>query len=241
MRIHRLLEQIDRIEPWPDAASLLERAGKFEMGLWTAYISAALHEFTFAASAKGVLRSPFNTCYFEFSGDEGASFRTLGCLGLVEDARLYVRCYVELEQDAWGRFAGAAILENGEIHVARDQQHQDVEPEHLSKALLLVASAIAAIQTQTTTLTTMAAPAALNKARAKKGRPPLPAYYVVQLGVPQQAGHRPAIDSYTPKRMHWRRGHLRRLASGLVVSVSPALVGGEDRGFVDHHYRLTPP
>lgn len=240
MRIHRLLEQIDKIEPWPDAPTMLQTSGKFEMGLWTDYVAPALHEFTFAASARGALQSPFETCYFEFSGDEGSFFRTLGCLSLIEEGRLYVRTYLELAEDSWGRFAGTVFLEDGEVHLAQDQHGEPVEAEHLTKALLLVASAISAIQSKTSTVRRVEAPEALNRARAKKGRAPLPDYHVVTLDGAERVASGNLTGGHASKRMHWRRGHFRRMASGLVVSVSPSLVGGEDRGFVDHHYRVAP-
>ena len=40
------------------------------------------------------------------------------------------------------------------------------------------------------------------------------------------------------RRLHWRRGHFRRLVSGKITSVAPHLVGDKAAGCVEHDYTL---
>ncbi len=68
--------------------------------------------------------------------------------------------------------------------------------------------------------------AKLNKARAKKGKPPKPTKHVVTINpgaryVPSYAGD----GLRKAPKPHWRRGHFRRLSLDRVVPVAPALVG----------------
>lgn len=42
-----------------------------------------------------------------------------------------------------------------------------------------------------------------------------------------------------PMRIHWRRGHIRRLASGSLTQVRPCLVGDRTQGIVTHDYRVS--
>lgn len=47
-----------------------------------------------------------------------------------------------------------------------------------------------------------------------------------------------SLKTGSPRRQHWRRGHIRRLRDGRKVWVQPHLAGDPDRGFVDKDYRV---
>lgn len=81
------------------------------------------------------------------------------------------------------------------------------------------------------------APHKLNKARAKRGREPLPDYRVVHLT--QKARATPADEhgQGSRKRLHFRRGHWRHFDT-FKTWIRWTLVGDPDLGFVDKHYRF---
>jgi hypothetical protein len=76
-------------------------------------------------------------------------------------------------------------------------------------------------------IVTTPAPAALNKRRAKKGKPPIGEIREVRIVVGGKQYHASgeAHGSHRSPRLHWRRGHIRRLASGGITNVRPCLVG----------------
>jgi hypothetical protein len=81
---------------------------------------------------------------------------------------------------------------------------------------------------------------ALNKARMKSGKPPLPGVwrmpppavvsnYVTKLGIRGQEPKTSKGGTHASPIQHERRGHLRRLASGRITKVRSTLVGGLDK------------
>lgn len=78
------------------------------------------------------------------------------------------------------------------------------------------------------------------KKRMKNGREPLYTYHVLQLRAASEGSRHlgePGAERTSP-RQHWRRGHLRRLQSGKVAWVRPAIIGGNELGLVDKTYKL---
>ena len=76
------------------------------------------------------------------------------------------------------------------------------------------------------------APEKLNAKRIKKGKPPISDIRVVTIRIGGKhyhvSGHEK--DTHASPRLHWRRGHLRRLPSGEIIAVSPCLVGAANHG-----------
>jgi hypothetical protein len=71
------------------------------------------------------------------------------------------------------------------------------------------------------------ASAKLNAARRKKGKLPLLDVEIIKLAEvngQEGGGYRLAGQRRSP-RMHWRRGHIRRLPSGDCIPIAPTLVG----------------
>lgn len=84
----------------------------------------------------------------------------------------------------------------------------------------------------------VAPPAKLNAKRVKHGKPPLDSYHVLVLpGTESDEGQSGAGLRQGP-RVHWRRGHLRRLGDGRVIWVRHALVGNRELGSVQKEYRV---
>ena len=96
-------------------------------------------------------------------------------------------------------------------------------------------SFVSLINSKSTQTTVSEPPEKLNKARARRGKAPMLSVRYVDV---------PAIEStargtggtHASPRLHWRRGHMRRLADRL-VPVSPCLVGSAEAGTVQQIYR----
>jgi hypothetical protein len=72
------------------------------------------------------------------------------------------------------------------------------------------------------------APVSLNKKRAKLGKSPIPEIKEIRIKVGNRnysaSGHDLAGKHASP-RLHWRRGHIRKLSDGKITNVRPCLVG----------------
>ncbi len=94
---------------------------------------------------------------------------------------------------------------------------------------------------------TIPAPAALNRKRARNGKPPLYEYRILVVHQGRSgdtAGERPGITGRLSPRMHFRRGHIRRLGENRAkpfVWVSPTTVGSRDQGVIDKTYDCRAP
>lgn len=79
------------------------------------------------------------------------------------------------------------------------------------------------------------APARLNRKRVAAGKPPIGEIREIFIrvgGVSYRASGEAETGSHRSPRLHWRRGHVRRLPSGELTHVRPCLVGervGEEK------------
>ena len=86
-------------------------------------------------------------------------------------------------------------------------------------------------------------PAALNRKRTKTGKPPLFTYKTLHV----IAGERNAPSSQREQddearrspRLHFRRGHVRRIGSNRITWVQQCMVGNKELGQVENAYALT--
>jgi hypothetical protein len=85
-------------------------------------------------------------------------------------------------------------------------------------------------------------PIRLNAKRQAKGGPPIFGYRWITIDPTQiKLPGYSADGSHASPRLHWRRGHIRRLGDGRIVMVRPCLVGDVSRGGVEKSYRITSP
>lgn len=82
-------------------------------------------------------------------------------------------------------------------------------------------------------------PSFINRQRAAKGKLPIYSFWWVDVDptVLRMPGIKNGGSHATP-RLHLRRGHIRRLASGALVNVRPCLVGSPELGVVEKSYRV---
>lgn len=82
------------------------------------------------------------------------------------------------------------------------------------------------------------APVKLNKHRARKGKSPIPERHFITIR--PGAVHRAKGDghgTHASPRTHWRRGHVRRLATGKITAVAPCIVNGADAALPTYRVR----
>lgn len=85
-------------------------------------------------------------------------------------------------------------------------------------------------------------PVALNKKRQKAGKPPLFTYKTLHvISGEREASHDPRADNAEAKRsprLHFRRGHVRRIGDGRITWVQQCMVGNRRLGVVEKAYAL---
>lgn len=110
--------------------------------------------------------------------------------------------------------------------------------EALNALLLQVKAVCVALDAEVVETEVVRAPPALNRARQKRGKVPLPDFRVVDLSKRYRtAGARSeAAEPGTRKRLHFRRGHWRHYATHRTW-IKWMLVGNPDLGFIDKEYR----
>lgn len=79
-------------------------------------------------------------------------------------------------------------------------------------------------------------PERLNRKRAARGKPPFFSYYVLEIRGDEQTRTPDAGGTHASPRLHYRRGHVRRLRSGRKTWVRPAMVGDKSRGMIVKDY-----
>lgn len=82
------------------------------------------------------------------------------------------------------------------------------------------------------------APAKLNKKREASGKPPFSSYWMLDVFKEQSAPGAPQGGSHASPRRHFRRGHIRRLASGKSTFVRHTMVGSGAAGTIQKTYNL---
>lgn len=100
-------------------------------------------------------------------------------------------------------------------------------------------SALGVINSAGVDQTHIPAPRWLNAKREKKGKGPIYGFNWVTIDT--SSLKIPGVSlggNHAPPRLHWRRGHVRRLRSGVITTVRPCLVGDVTRGAVDKSYRV---
>jgi hypothetical protein len=84
------------------------------------------------------------------------------------------------------------------------------------------------------------APRFINVKRASKKLPPIFEYRTLHIAHDEERAVGPGKGgTHASPRLHLRRGHIRRLPTGVRVWVRSAVVGSRDRGFVAKQYAVT--
>lgn len=115
----------------------------------------------------------------------------------------------------------------------------DEDDDYIRKYIYAVLYSFQVLECNNTYLHRERAPEKLNKKRIKSGKGRIPDNYVLTI-----RGGEKTVQSYTEggthtsPRYHFRRGHIRHLASGKKTWVSQCMVGREERGIIEKIYRV---
>lgn len=148
------------------------------------------------------------------------------------NARLHTEakmCVLPLGSASYGHYP----VEERKTRIARDLADESIAVCHLLMALALDHGRHEVLPS----------PVKLNKKRAKRGKPPLYEYKVLDIVAdvlqgPVSASKPHQGGSHASPRMHKRRGHVRRLTSGKQTWVRNAIIGKPSRGQVIKDYAV---
>lgn len=184
---------------------------------------------------------PFPTCWFEqeLSGEAGRPMRFATLLHTKEDGTLVLWLYMQLDGRWW--IWGAADLKSmwTSDFVIFPQSNKFaelvVETFNVIRVFISVLSCENVIRVETR-------PAAkLQRARAKRGKPPLFSYWTLHLATERaQAGGGAGAGSHASPRLHLRRCFMRQYKPGLWTCVKATVVGNKAMGMVHKEYAVTP-
>lgn len=122
---------------------------------------------------------------------------------------------------------------------ARDNQDiTDDEQVWVLRFSNIILSMLSALACSNSSLIKQSAPIKLNKSRIKKGKQPFFSYKVLTIDTKADAKQQKGgIGTGNTKRVHLRRGHIRRLPDK-TVWVNPCVVGDKSKGMVTKDYRV---
>lgn len=182
--------------------------------------------FADSLEERGLLKLPFNTCWFEFDAEVDITFG--------------VFCQGDFQSEFFVKIAGGSWAKWDNIKFGSDKQKRIGDDlRRIIRAACVIATSRCALRHE------IPAPDKLNKARIAKGRVPIYSHTIIEIkafkAVDPETGET-ILERRSP-RMHWRRGHLRHLrnpdgSDRMVIPIAPMLVGNASLGFSDHDYKL---
>ena len=101
---------------------------------------------------------------------------------------------------------------------------------------IVIAMSVEVFSCSNVTYIEHAAPKFLNSKRERKGKVPFFSYRTLHITGNTTQHKADAKSSRTSPRLHFRRGHIRRLANGTRVWVTGCLAGDKSKGFAAHDY-----
>lgn len=131
---------------------------------------------------------------------------------------------VETAQIDWRSVTSITHRSRKTGRVWADEDYQ----EAADKVISFVLGGTALMMSKDVETTTIPAPVKLNKARARKGRLPIKESRVIKIRAHARERQEGARRDFTSPKMHWRRGHFRKIREGFIVPVAPTVVGARD-------------
>lgn len=179
------------------------------------------------------LTPPFETCYYQFSCKlSNGNVATVGCIEYIDKETSYVTGVIIRD------------VENCVIRSAYqeypDGKYSTTPPEHeiFTKNIIHAIRVFRTILNCKNVKTEEIKPdAALQKARARRGKMPLFSYHVLTLRSDTKEKCESKGGTHASPRLHIRRGHIRRFDDGTHTWVSPCTVGDKSLGMVHKDYK----
>lgn len=260
--LHRTLSRVGGHHAH-QTANVLCRADKFSfLGIPLDLIKAGM-EFADQLNVFGLLRLPFPEVAFligpieEEPGEETAELGRVYYMLPVcwqDGARICGQIFCVGQN---GAVSGGATLISPPTGVALSEWREDAGYAALSDKVpslwthentltsvklfgAWVMAALGCLNSEGLETKTTQAPKYINSARERKGKTPIFSLHHVAIDLTKvrMPGLKSADMAHASPRLHWRRGHIRRLAAGRMTIVRPCLVGDPQLGTISHDYRI---
>jgi hypothetical protein len=258
--------ELQRVAIQRVAATMITCGSPIEMAAANRYVSA--HKFIFSFPIKvmlgaidfasdlsehGLLKLPYQSVVFacgEMSSEPDnvhiGGFPVV--LAWEEDGVICGRVYHACKDiRATSLQHGTIRLPHGRV-VPRNMQSASVVPDNCVTGLeetaarmftMYLMSCLGVLNSRGIEVIDKDEPKLLNKKRAKKGKVPIFGYKIVGIDYERlKVPGTPLGGSHSSPRLHWRRGHVRRLFDGRHTIVRPCLVGDPANGAIVHDYHV---
>lgn len=178
-------------------------------------------------------RLPFPACWIEFK----TKTRMIGalCVEASEgDRGIWVHPVAKCK-DGW--FTGSiCFIDVSDLTYMTPDENP--EEEWHTSCLKLVSSFLSAVNCTNVKRVESKPPAALNKARIRRGKQPLFSTWTLSISIPRERRDSVALGgSHASPRVHLRRGHPREYRPGLWTWVQPCAVGAKENGMIHKDYK----
>jgi hypothetical protein len=223
---------LDEVKGLQDYGTDLMRFGKFALSFEKCSYSYRLHDKKFCAAAKII---DGGEATFPIDGPVLQIVATLSHKGRIDVFGIELSLSESATDDLWcTRICGLLPYQKREtLEEWEKAQFGSIVKVFVSMTCMLDAKGIK-ISVEST-------PEKLNKAGARKGKPPIGELRIVSIKVGEKtyAASGKETGTHASPRLHWRRGHIRRLPSGQITNVRPCLVGDAESGLIVHdHYAV---
>lgn len=238
-----------KLDAWPDLKdTLAQQAVHFDFG--EAVPSEAHLEFSSDMMDKGLFRLPYPAVFMTGNCSPKTGILAMshaedtvhpltlivfaGCvLGdsvtRIDGAPVYaITVDCEPDQPSKVRWASLTLSgshksrKTGDLKSEDDMQHSAQAAMQLAMGwpILLMSKDVEAVKLE--------APHRLNRAREARGKLPIRERFIVRIRPEARERQRLAAEGFrTSPKMHWRRGHFRKVSENLVVPVAPTIVNAE--------------
>lgn len=252
----KALEETDIEKP---CAEGIKEAIKFVVPDIKPITDKALVDYSILLVNAGLLKLPFETCYFEFQNISGkySNLKTLAVLAFVPPRTkdIVTRSFqreIDGEYDWYfddfvSGWSEGASLPTGDGGWRSPELLKKLYPDATwdqgladssQVAAQLVAAAIAFMDLKESRLIDQTVAHSVSDRRASQGKSTLYSHRVLTLNPAVKRQFFSGVSGLSgliTRRAHWRRGHLRHLP-GKIVPVAPALIRGE--GFISKDYTI---
>lgn len=237
-------------------SSFTEVLRTFHLFMFPERIPDVFLEFGQSLVLNGTFRLPFEKVLLEFyakyvlSETETIEDRCVLLCRQAPVSHFQIHLYAKLENSFplaiavsyYSRFGGEWEGQNDPIifYVGRpcDKVHMSFSSKHIKDHVYhlipLCLAAVGLLGYGSLVLKDVIIPTKLQR---KRRNLPIYDFRIVQIGLPDSI-RKPSIGTHASPALHWRRGHYRRLETG-IVPVSPCLVGDARNGIIEKAYDVT--
>ncbi len=255
-KAHKLCEWLlaDDIKLYPQVSSItlahaVANATKWHVGKADEWIRTPSKEIFYSMP----LRLPAEQILFEVEFEDLLKDRPIGkttlfalCSDLKNES---IRGFFFLNYSTEFRLYGGGMIaaKNGKILLdvyGRFGGDDEKDAKAVNAGFQIVLSVIAALNCTNVRSVDHEPHLAINKKRQKVGKPPIFTYKTLHILAGARSGiHNKRDDNDEAKRsprLHFRRGHIRRISGDRMTLVQPCMVGDQRSGMVKKAYALVP-